>query len=1386
MTDNKLFRIIREAVTNSNEEIFGEIVTKPINALVCPRTADEIDRALNTMINTLHDSSCKVEQSTDIRSGDHVIIRPKQENLATEMIMGHHAIVQDVDHERQTVNIIHYYSPIFAACSISEMLQNILYPQVLESEEVILSTLHLDVDYDIFVVEHAHNPEDVLHKAQSRLGEKHFNFFLNNDEHFAYFCKSGVPKSCRNRMYVLKVGKVTIKLYSLGRRIYLKGGVYPEVKTYFWRCVSHLKRSVQREMCKVQRMSDSSLAYDAAYRMMCSLLNTDSGTSDDMENQFSKEQEIRSFIESALSIGKQVKSVVSLVFPELTPQRVVQELGRAIRGQETAQVPGKMLMTGSGSFAEKSTGEVAVNFGASIQTIAKEGSKAITDRVVTNVSGNAAENATKTAAVAVGTKAVGQHAAKQGSKDITKEVLKKVSSKASEKATGKASSAVGQNLVTTAPEVLTKQVAKKVSKKAAEKAARKAAAAMGTKVSEGATKQALKGASRKAAEKVGGKTASALGAGAVGQNITKKASEAVTKQVLENASSKAAEKAARKAAAAMGTKVSEGATKQALKEASRKAAEKVGGKTASALGAGAVGQNITKKTSEAVTKQVLEKASSKAAEKAARKAAAAMGTKVSEGATKQALKGASRKAAEKVGGKTASALGAGAVGQNITKKTSEAITKQVLEKASSKAAEKAARKAAAAMGTKVSEGATKQALKGASRKAAEKVGGKSASALGAGTKTAVKGFANKGSETLVKRGVGKASGNVVKNVGRIGKKAVPRMTKEATAKAAATSAGQSSATGVFEVVGNAARGQAGAIGIQTLFAVGSAAYSIFSAKREKDAGTLSSGEYNTVVTKKIAGATTDITLGTSGTIVGALVAGPIGAVVGGFIGSMAGSALGELAGEKISQSRLSPKWVKEEEEKSKEETKGTSKEDAAGNPREEEAVEACSNEISLEKTNDESRPHIQSNDQLVVESNSTPCELFKTTEDKEAKTKVLLENKLDSSDGMLEKPVVFNEGTTPYEGLGGDKIYDQSSLTVGKGVQRHDTKCTQDFYKQIHDANASRRHRMTREDSSGINCKNLIFTGIKESSEDICELVIRISREIGAQVTRQDVKFSKRLGRIRADQEWPRKVLVSLHTEQKRDEILNKRRNLHNTSLFYNVRIYADEAKETRIEKSRMRSAAYAGRQYTQGAGEKAHGNDFTEGNSSLQNVEKLPKTHYPEPHGGQNQQPRVYRLNKWVRNTPRGKAFFSAAVFLSNFHPSPITMNGHTFPTAEHAFQHERALEASDLFAADAIKAVHMPKEARDIGNRVRQGTNWNILKLRRMKIILELKFRQNPHLRRQLLETGNEPLIEASTDRFWGAGVMLRSSQLADGDWYGDNNLGRLLMRVRDDLRA
>ena len=134
---------------------------------------------------------------------------------------------------------------------------------------------------------------------------------------------------------------------------------------------------------------------------------------------------------------------------------------------------------------------------------------------------------------------------------------------------------------------------------------------------------------------------------------------------------------------------------------------------------------------------------------------------------------------------------------------------------------------------------------------------------------------------------------------------------------------------------------------------------------------------------------------------------------------------------------------------------------------------------------------------------------------------------------------------------------------------------------------------------------------------------------------------------------------------------------------------------------------------------------------------------------------------------------------FLSNFYPSPMTVDGIIFPTVEHLFQ---AAKTVSLVEREKIAAAATPGQAKRLGRNVILCDNWEEIKDDVMLNALRLKFAILP-LREKLLTTGNEELVEGNTwhDNIWGNCSCDRCKKIE-----GQNKLGKLLMQVREEIRS
>ena len=128
-----------------------------------------------------------------------------------------------------------------------------------------------------------------------------------------------------------------------------------------------------------------------------------------------------------------------------------------------------------------------------------------------------------------------------------------------------------------------------------------------------------------------------------------------------------------------------------------------------------------------------------------------------------------------------------------------------------------------------------------------------------------------------------------------------------------------------------------------------------------------------------------------------------------------------------------------------------------------------------------------------------------------------------------------------------------------------------------------------------------------------------------------------------------------------------------------------------------------------------------------------------------------------------------------SNFSPHPITLKGKTWQTSEHYFQ---AQKVAGTPAEEEVRLAKSPMIAARMGRSRKRPLrkDWETVKDSIVYEAVLAKFTQHPDLREVLLATGDARIVEyTENDAYWGDG----------GDGSGENRLGRILMRVREELR-
>lgn len=138
--------------------------------------------------------------------------------------------------------------------------------------------------------------------------------------------------------------------------------------------------------------------------------------------------------------------------------------------------------------------------------------------------------------------------------------------------------------------------------------------------------------------------------------------------------------------------------------------------------------------------------------------------------------------------------------------------------------------------------------------------------------------------------------------------------------------------------------------------------------------------------------------------------------------------------------------------------------------------------------------------------------------------------------------------------------------------------------------------------------------------------------------------------------------------------------------------------------------------------------------------------------------------------------SFTGDFAFLDNCYPCEILFEGLKYPSAEHAYQASKTDDPNRrLIVANLLDG----ETARSYGkSNLRITSEFTSIRLSIMRRILEAKFFDNIHLAKMLIETMESTLLYPArgNDLFWGCRNLGRN---------GDNQLGRLLMEIRAQMR-
>ncbi len=143
---------------------------------------------------------------------------------------------------------------------------------------------------------------------------------------------------------------------------------------------------------------------------------------------------------------------------------------------------------------------------------------------------------------------------------------------------------------------------------------------------------------------------------------------------------------------------------------------------------------------------------------------------------------------------------------------------------------------------------------------------------------------------------------------------------------------------------------------------------------------------------------------------------------------------------------------------------------------------------------------------------------------------------------------------------------------------------------------------------------------------------------------------------------------------------------------------------------------------------------------------------------------------------------------YFSNWYLSDFVIDDFKYFCVEQYMMAQKAKLFHDADNYTAILRANTPAGCKALGKKVTpfDGKIWDDACYEIVKTANRAKYEQNPDLMMKLLATGDSILAEASPfDKIWGIGLDAKTaSSIHPSDWPGWNQLGRILMELREEF--
>ena len=302
--------------------------------------------------------------------------------------------------------------------------------------------------------------------------------------------------------------------------------------------------------------------------------------------------------------------------------------------------------------------------------------------------------------------------------------------------------------------------------------------------------------------------------------------------------------------------------------------------------------------------------------------------------------------------------------------------------------------------------------------------------------------------------------------------------------------------------------------------------------------------------------------------------------------------------------------------------------------------------------------------------------------------------------------------------------------------------------------------------------ENLLFNGINESrdetSRDCATQVYSVLEKIDSQFKDINILKCHRKGKYIRGQKIP---IIAKFLINDRDLIWDKKSNLKGTPFFVSEDFPYEIEQNRRlllpVYLQARKSAAW--KEKVKLKGDKLIVEDVV---YTVETINKLPTGLNP--------------AHQSTRENDRVMVFHGAASPFSNSFPCSFKENGVIFNNVEQYTLYHKAIAVKDDVTATRILGLNNISEQRRCGKSIPSFPLWRGLHREKTETGNILKFSQNTSLAQTLKNTGNKKIGEANGfDTIYGIGVRLTDpNTLNDNDWTGENVMGQILMRIRQDI--